>query len=250
MANAGGPIQFKGIKKAIEAYENMGLAPWSLWCGKAMNLSYDGNDIEAGKQRLFKYLEMCEQESVATYTLCVYEELPKKAKITNATPYHASFNFKLTEGDYPSRSILRMNERDEIFLKKIGELEEKIGEISKRFNEDMDNEPEAVGGIAGMLNGLLEMPEIKQAIAGKVVSLLDRFNLFPMNNQIPPGPQQIGKVAGVEPSPDQVAQINRALQVLITHDPDLAEHLEMLADLASRDHKKFINLLGMLKLYA
>jgi hypothetical protein len=251
MANSGGPIQFKGIKKAIEAYENMGLPPWSLWCGKAMNLSYDGDDIEEGKTRLNKYLEMCEQESVATYTLCVYESLPKKTKITNATPYHASFNFKLTEGDYPSRSIMRMNERDEQLLGRIADLEKKIGDLVALQNEERD-EPEEMGGIAGVLSGLLDMPEIKQALAGKVVSLLDRFNLFPMNanNPNPPGPQQIGKVAGVEPSPDQVDQINRALQVLIQYDPELGEHLEMLADIAKKDRKKFTNLLSMLKLYA
>jgi hypothetical protein len=241
---SGGSVQFKGIPNALRAYENMGIPCWSLWCGKSLLLSYKGTDIEEGKAVLSDYLNMCDQDSVATYSLCCYDGIGKTEKITSSTPYHASFNFKLTEGDYPSRSMQKYGTMHDEQSKSIAEMKLQLEEMRKQLNEKDDEEDEGgMGSIAGVLNGLLEQPEIKAAIAGKIVGLLN--NIIPMGNT----QNQIGKVAGFDATDQRVDSINRSLQVLASVDPKLDEHLERLAEIAVKQPKTFDTLISMLNTF-
>lgn len=240
MASNGGPVQFRGIDRVLEAFENMQIPAWSLWCGKAMNLYYDGDDMEQAKVKLDNYLRMCDQNSPATYMLCVYEELKPGERINSKTPYTASFNFKLQAYDAPSAAVAMISEEKRLMQETMRALTAEVSALRERLDAEAEPADEPQAGIGAVINGLLDMPEIKQAIAGRIIELFNK--IVPMSNV-----NTAGRIAGPDPAPDQIDKLNQAIPVLLKHDPNLGDHLGMLAGLAERDHNKFMSLIGMLK---
>jgi hypothetical protein len=256
MSGFGQIVMFKGIPAALQAYTNMDIPAWSLWCGSQLNFSYNGTSMADGAGQLQQYLEMIDQDSKATFSLKLHNELKKGEKITGKTPYHASFSFKLQDQAYPSDRALMYGraQQDEIT-----QLKNQMAILTERLAErDQEEEPADQGGIGGVLNGILAMPEIQQAIAARIIGLVDKF-LPPATDPQPPPhlpepdayPMRPAKISGVPRevmAADQVEQINRALQILARYDDHLGDHLEKLADIAQRSPTKFKMLLNLLKM--
>jgi hypothetical protein len=248
MGMHGAAAQFRGINSVLMAYENQKIAPFAVLWGKQFLFSYSGNELEEGKQLLQQWLTAVSADNpdaTATYTLRLYDGLADKEKIKAGTDYDASFNFKLADYDqYNNMGIPRRGET----AAKVYELEQTVLQLKQRLEEEENEEeekPGALGSIGAMLQGLLEHPEIKQAIAGKLVRLFD--NLFTMQ------PQQLGQIAGPapaamsEPATDEITRLNAALAKLYNADPDLINHLEVLATMAEKETAKFQMLISMLK---
>jgi hypothetical protein len=256
------PVQFRGTKSVIEAYERCNIPSFAIFTNDGKQLLYpcQCENVEEGKQLLFQYLEaMCNgnEAAIATYTIKVYDDLKKGEKIRANRDYAASFNFKLFSYDQWEQNGMPMPGQSEL-RRTIEEQGKQIADLQLMLTEkENDNDTEGVGGAMGMIGALLEMPGIKEMIAGKIVSMVNR--VFP--DQVPES-MRIGKVAGAfdekkfgdpsqqQPQPmtsdEQLARLNAALEILYQADPKLVEHLESLAQMAKEKPDNFKALLNFL----
>lgn len=259
-------VQFIGEKTVLQAFKNMDCCNWALLQGKQFLMKYELYDFDQSLAMLTEYLKMISSSSAseATYTLRIYEydkpktkttkggkepELPKR-KIFENTPYDGSFNFKLYNQDSePSsrgKSWQEVQELKSEFTEVKGMLTKLLAEREQDETEDKNS------GIAGVLNGLMEMPEIKQAIAGKVVQLFHGVTnkigniIDPSNNQLP------AKIAGPEPTQaiqlpqEKVDKLNTALTILVRIDPQFSDHLYKLAMIAQTNQQDYDFLITLL----
>jgi hypothetical protein len=237
------PAQFRGLQAVIRAYENNAVPSFAILCGKQFLFHWEGSDIEEGKQVLKGWIDLMSegnQDATATYTLRVYDDLSAKEKIRINRDYSGSFNFKLFDyAGYGEMGLLSRGTASQ----RIQELDEKLNRLLEEREHEESEEKASMGGIGAMLNGLLEMPEIRAAIAGKVVSLFNNF--FPMGptNVIP---QPVGQIAG-DSEANELTRLNNILERLFRADPDLINHLGILAEMSEKEPGKFSMLLTMLK---
>jgi hypothetical protein len=219
-------------------------------------MKYEGTNIEEGKQLLHNYLtSIATPESIATYTLTVYDRLPADKRLTSKTPYDASFNFKLHETGQAPGQIYRHQELEQ--------LRAMIEELRAELNEREEPE-ERSQGIMGAVQDMLAMPQVQQAIVGKVLAFVDK--VFPGAPAMG-APPQLGKVAGMgESNTDiqlpaagdpasaayqdymqQLSLTNAAWNTLYERDAKIGEHLMKLSQLALRDPAQFTMLVGMIE---
>lgn len=241
-------IQFRGVDRVMEAFENYHAPRFALFYGNQLLLKNEDTNFERSKGLLAEYLKQLIQENqgenqgYATYTLAVYDKLAKGQRITNKTEYDGSFNFKLFEfdRDRPNREVESMRAQ--------------IATLQQQLNEREDD-PEPVGGIAGFFETIMKNPRVQDAIGGKVAEILSNF----LSPSI--GAPALGKVAGAgfvmeESKPvefqsqagtDDLTRINNALVKIAAIDPDLVSNLELIADLATKSPEKYLGALNMLK---
>ena len=254
--------QFVGRKNALKAFQSMDVGYWSVLQGKQFLFKYEGGDKNEALNQLSELLDMIATSSgsEAVYTLQVYEvdepakgAKPKKVKIHPGTPIDGSFNFKIFDQD-TERSPRGQSWHEVDDLKKeFSEMKLLLQQMIKQRNEeDAEYAKEKLSGIGAVFNNLLEMPEIKTAIAGKVVQLFngvtskigDAF-AAPAQTQLP------AKIAGPSPEPiqmpqDKINMLNSALTTLASIDAQLPEHLFKLSQIAQNDPAQFQIILGLL----
>lgn len=235
-------VQFRGVPAVLRAYENANIAPFAIMCGTQLLMKYEDNDLEGGKEFLKTALkELSTGGGMATYTLCVYEDLKPKEKIKSKTPFDMSFNFKLEE--YETERAGRFSNRE--YEDRIAALEAKL-----KLEEDETDEPEAIGGIWGTIGKLLEHPDISAAIAGKIVTAIHSVGASnPSGASVLTAVPGAAKVAGAgdRHNSEQLEKIRRAVDTLAKLDPDLGDHLIQIAEIAMKDPGKYNLLIGMLK---
>lgn len=279
-------VQFMGREATLQAFQNSDCSNWAVLQGKQFMFKYEGTSTAEAYSHLDELLKMVASSSgsEAAYTLRTYDygdetaqeiALPvkrkrgasklrvikpvkvkaeKKRKIYESTPYDGSFNFQIFgQGQGPRTAQYREGYE---LRKEFDEMKILLQEILRE--REAEPEDEKMKGIAGMLNGLLDMPEIKSAIAGKVVQLFNG-----VSNKIGSFLQdgsQLGKIAGptptdLQPAPmqqpiqlpkEQVDKLNLALSMLVTLDPEFADHLYKLALVAEKDPALYKTLISML----
>jgi hypothetical protein len=261
-------VQIFGRSAAVTAFRNTDCINWALLQGKQLLFKYEGHDINEGGTMLDGLLKMIAESSGsdAVYVLRWYEREDKpekkpaaknakplpKFKVYESTPYDGSFNFKLfdDEGGASGSRGGRYAEMQQM-KEQFSEMKLLLQDMLKEKNAaDADEEKEKVSGIAGMFNGLLDMPEVKQAIAGKVVQIFHGIS-----NKISGAFAEMpvpAKIAGPEPaeqiqlSQDRVNILNSALTILAKADPQLPENLYKLALIAQGDPGTYTMLVNML----
>lgn len=241
MAAVGRSVQFRGIEKVLSAYDNMQVAPWALFSGSQLLAKSEATEIESGKALLSQLLnDLNNDDNVATYTLCVYDDLAEGEKIKNKTPFDGSFNFKLndTMNDYKAQRNAG-----------IGQVAERLAAIEAKLekgNEAFEDEPES-SSPWGHIGKIMDHPEVQKAIAGRFVAILDGItNMFtPKAAPLSPSAVGIGSVAP-QLSQEQTAKLNQALQYLMSADPQLGDHLLTIAIIAKNDPQKYSQLITML----
>jgi hypothetical protein len=100
-----------------------------------------------------------------------------------------------------------------------------------------------------MISGILEMPNVKQALSLKLIGLIDK--IVPMN--IGGGPRAAA-IAGIEGQgikslldADQQQKVQQAVNILCSRDAKLGDHLMGIANIALNDPGQYTMLTGMLK---
>lgn len=241
----GRSVQFRGIDNVLRAYESNAVAPYALFQGTQLLSKSEDQSLENNKALLSELLNRLNNEdNVATYTLCVYDDLKDGEKIKNNTKYDGSFNFKLNDSmqDYKSQRSAGMGA--------IMERLEAIEANQNRKNEIEETEPEEKSGWAA-IGKLIEHPDVQRAIAGKFVAILDGItNLFPGANKVFPSPSfpaQIGAVTKTL-SGEQTEKLNHAIEFLSTVDPLLGDHLYSIAVVARQDPAKYNSIISMINL--
>jgi hypothetical protein len=253
-------VQFRGWRAVVTAFENIKLANFAVLYDKLLQCKYqDDNEIEA-QALLTEYLKSIEKYgSSAVYTLHVFER-PKGAKtmrIKPSTEPDYAFNFTLFD------ELENPNERGRLLSGYNATMNEKILALEAKLAKYEEEEPEAVGGIQGFLNGIIEDPRAKQFIQDKIFGLVDQMisptppaqqqqaiPMYPTNN-----PGAMGKVGAVdENSPilidlDQHAKLQQACELLARIDPALGDNLLSIAEMARTKPEKYKTLISMLKTF-
>lgn len=243
-------IQFRGVDQVLEAYEMNDMSSWSIWNGPDLMFASESDDIDSGADLLKQSIAMLQKGgSDAAYTLKVYKDPP--GEIKSNTPYSRAFKFALFDGE-GSRSpqATRTNNVLGAINDRFQEMQTAILDrvLAKIDHEDEeDAKPEKAPGLMGVINGMLENPQIQMLVANKLGALITGWL------GIPSGPQA---VAGIEPSAnnepppplseDQETKIDQALEILAARDPELGDHLLKIAAIARDTPGKYQMYITML----
>jgi hypothetical protein len=235
-------IQFRGKNALLRAYENSHIIAWSVCYGKNLVMKYVGTDENEAREALKIFLDQLEaSDTTATYTLRLYEDLPKGAKIKFSTEPDYAFNFIVTEDEAP-RYARRENTEVTALRETVARLEAKI-----QMDEEDGDDEEDDKSIGGILNGILSDPKIKEWIQTKAIGFADRLlsppppapaNIIDMNTQA----QKIGSVTNDSPvliNEDQQKKCADALDILARCDANLGDNLMKIAKIAENDPGKY-----------
>lgn len=236
-------VQFTNKDDVIEAYKKMKVAPFAIWCGKAMNFSCTGETDEC-LASLIDYLEMLDrQELAAHYTLCVYDELEAGEHINNKTPYSASFNFRLAES---AAGIRRLNnsdgglggmtvgglykqwEKEKLMLDELKALRMEVQELKDGGGEVEEMDDYGLGKIGKILQHPQIGPMAQQLVGG----IIGWLNSMRPGTQPPAVVAEPGRIiSGIPPAADQLAT---DLGILNKAYPDFPQLLNKLATMRQK----------------
>jgi hypothetical protein len=276
-------VQFLGDQAVLEAFRNSDCCNWSVLQNKQFMFKYEGTEKSQAYAELDQLLKMISTSSgsEATYTLRTYdyEEVPTtkqtkdgkqiavkvpKRKIYESTPFDGSFNFKIFDREQSPRS---QASQDVYAMKKeFSEMKMMLQEVLQRQleEEQQDKKTDTVGTAMGFVSSLLEQPEVKAAIAGKVVQLFNGitnkvgsiFDQRPLPAKIA-GTDQATFPVQPEPAPltekpielpaEQVQKLNYALTTLVKLDASFPDHLYKLCQIAERQPDTYKVLVSQLK---
>lgn len=239
MPTVGRSVQFRGIKNAVKAYENMDIAPWGLFQGTQFLMKYEGTSVEDGSALLQEYLSALDLRSADsnTYTLCIYDS--PGVKINNSTKYDASFNFRLVD-----------NFADHADTKIAGTYENRLAGIEETLKQLVTPEPEELtpkDKLWDAIGKILEHPQVQQALATKVLTIVDGLGDAVGSIFKKPGyrPAAIGQTTTAQ---SENEKLQEAVNILVKVDTQLGTNLLRLAHVAERDPEKYKTLIGMLNL--
>jgi hypothetical protein len=246
-------VMFRGVKSTLKAYASNEVPAWSLWNGpKQLLFSFNGTDLIEGEAALKQALELLQEGgTTAALMLAVYDDLKDGEKIKNTTPYDNSFNFCLWDDEQGEQSPYRYRGNKEI-EDRMKAMEDILKKLSEEPEEDEG--AEKIGGIQGILAGFLEVPEVKQALAGKLVQFIDKITGMDKSKQIAGIPGEGNRISidldqAIENEKfsqawnqfpvDQQLKVSKALRVLMASDPKIGDHLLMLATMARDNPKRY-----------
>jgi hypothetical protein len=220
--------------------------------GKEKETKFDSldhcDDIEDAKDYLNTQLEAIEYfGSPAQFRINFYRCLNEKGKLS-LDNLKASNTFKLNENgnDQPGtywgdkRGVGSVGGNSELAELKAIVLQQQsqINALLKDPDDDTE-EPQAVGGVMGMLAGLLNNPQIQEALAAKVIGFV---------NQIIPDPT--GRTMNMQPRA-QLGNITQdditALNIAVTKMLENGATIQDFQRLANMDKAKFDMALGVLR---
>lgn len=242
-------VQLRGVSSIMTAFDNLKIAAWSVMYGRNINMKFAGNNFAESRNTLQGFLDLLkESDTTATYTLHIYEDLPKGAKIKLSTEPDYSFNFLVTEEEAPryarNREIMESNR---LLMDKVTALEARL-----QARDAEEDEPEPVGSLGGILSGLLEDEKVKEWIRTKAIGLADKLfnnsqtaNVVPMNRVI----GKVGAVTQDDPiviNDEQRIRMTEAIEILARVDPKLGDNLMKLARIAESDPGKYSTMAAML----
>lgn len=230
----------------VAAYEATGIGPWALFCGKMIFAASDGvavDDVESGSDQLRKFLVMLRKSGTeGKYMLAMYR-IGDDQEIDSKTPVTRAFMFCLWEHGAEGSNSMNFQGNQQ--------MSERMDRLEALLTADLEEEGEGKkkGGIGGMLNGLLELPQVQAMIGNLAVGLMSK--VIPMNT-VP----QAAKIAGLEGqaapaadsvlTPDQVTKVQQALNILCASDPSFGDHLMKIAMIAKNEPGKYKMFAAML----
>jgi len=236
--------QFVGIKHTLAAFQSRGVEAWAIFAGKRLITRGCGVD------ELAAFLQMIAQSNtVAVYTIKVYEDIDDPKEIKSNTADDGSFNFKLfsLDGGGGSMSgIIGTHYGDPVQmeilerLKALEQPEEDQGIMSQITNAfiGMLQEPRKLHEFLGALNGT--QPQQPQYYEPRTVGNVHRIGVTQ------PAPARPQATAAPLTSEQSLQRIGDAVETIGRHDEKVVEHLEMLAKMAETNTSKFKMLLSLL----
>lgn len=211
------------------------------------------DDITEAANRLKSFLEELDTDSKSVFKIYCYEKLPtgKLAEEVKKIITQGNHDYLLTFSAYTPKEIsgdvseARAAYRFER-MQKEAELKQEIAEIKalllRKEMEEAETEEEVVEQMQpNILGGLFNSPEMQQVLAAGLAGLVAKF-LTPSGQ-----PQAVAGIPDIAPEDNEIQdRIQAALAVLAEKDKDLCQHLEKLAEMATKENDKFNFLLKML----
>lgn len=250
-------ISFRGVEATVDAYELNRIGPWAVLSqGKILCSSSDvtDDDIELGAEQLEGFLEMMKKHgSQAVYELQVYRLGTGNVEINSKTPYSRSIPFSLFEN--PEQGVSNQDNRMFTLLTEMQLQIKALQEQAAARDMEVDDEPQddgtVMGKIGSMAMGILERPDVQQAIAIGAVNLVKKI-VPNMGNTQRMQESEGRRVAGVEQGyvnlldQAQIAKVHAAITRLSAKDAKLGDHLEKLAEIAEQQPNKYSMALNFL----
>lgn len=231
---------FHGIEQVCEAFEHNGIPYWAVASSnnQIMAANEEINDMQGATDLLRDFLTKLSPAANNTYHLKIYKEVPEGG-ITDKTPASRGAGFRLFElpggsFEYMQNKWIRKNEMLQIANNSNNELLTRLAAIEAKLQEPEEEEEEEeapkAAGIMGMINGMIERPEIQSAIFAWVTKLIS-----------PPA-----KVTALGSVPS-AGSLEDSLAILKAADPQLESDLALLAKMAQEQPGQFSFLLSMLR---
>jgi hypothetical protein len=247
----GSSVERRGVKDILDGVDLAILDDakyYMLWQGSTPKYTYEGDDMEGiGKQLLSDMLmAAAAQGNRALYTLRFYRHLGKNESIDSATPFFASFNFKLNDDAYmmpgnniplPSVSGFE-NHQTQAIIGAIDRLNQRIDQMEQEEEEEPETMMERVGKF-------VTSPGAEQIMSG-IAGLFNRFFMSKQQYSRPAGPG-ISGISQQEYQKEQYEKAIAALNRLAAVQPDFGDHLTLLAELAENNPNKYNMGLAFLK---
>lgn len=233
----------------MKAYQNQGIAHWAIVNGKIVMFATEPDwSPEQCQSFLQQVLEdMKTGGSEAQFVLAVYRLKKTDKEITSATPMYRGFTFTLFgEDDRPY--AVRKSGYMEAVDQRLDQMQNMMLEFMKAQTEEPEKEKPATAldRVAGFLDGLLEMPDVKNRVALAAVGLIDKIIPMKFGNMNRPA-----AIAGT-PEQQQASarqqqqKIQQAINAIFPVDPDLGDHLLKVADIAVNNPGKYKMFISML----
>jgi len=237
-------VQYTGINNVLRAIENIDIPYFAVFSGKALifkNPAFGDNGIDETGEAvniLQSFLEGLNQGSNAIYTLKLYEAIPAGG-ITDKTPANYSINFRLNlEGmDRLPQSVSAEN-RNNINSEILSELRALRMRVDEMEKEEPEEKP--AGILGALLSNEAALNTLVASVAGIAAHFMNKLAIKPINNVSMP-------INGIDQEPTEQQKINKAIEVLSKNDPNLGDHLLILAKISIDNPSQFTWLLGMLK---
>jgi len=177
-------------------------------------------------------LRSLEQSASAVYTLKIYEDIPKKEKITEKTACHGSFNFKLVQYD----GINSMPD----WMREIKEENKALKAQNETLLQELTNDDDEPKDFLGRIGVMIEQDPGKLPLL--VQSVQSVLNMFTTQTAKPSGqPVAIGAVGANDP------QLISVIDRLKQKDPNLLNHLTKLANMPDTEFKYLLSILDNMK---
>lgn len=230
----------------VSAYEANTVPVWALFCGKEILGQYKGNNMEEGAQLLTEWIDRLSLgESIATYQLRMYED-DFKGSVNNNTPYNYSFRFKLDDGE-------EVHGRSRTYGPYFTEMENRIKKLEAEKAALEEDDGEEIGGIQGFIGSILQKPEVQEMILNKFLGfmggLMGRGPQAAAMSGVPvdvPGVTTDMATVYANLPADQQQQLNKALEILLTKDPQAGTRLYKIALILQDSPARYEMLAGML----
>lgn len=183
MANG---IDIRGAEQVLEQFELFDTPFFAVFQGKDLKFQHLEDNIDEARNLLRQNLEVLERNgSVAPFKIVYYYNLSANEKLVPENIKGSNTFRVISPGvstnhpDYGNPERFNTN----FFASKIGnakiidEQAAKIIELEERLNameaEAVEEQPQAVGGLNGIINGLLQNEQIQQAIIGRLLNFVD-----------------------------------------------------------------------------
>lgn len=244
----------------MQAFNNCQIAAWALFCDRNLLHKHAGKDFSESQQLLQGLLKSMEKSNtIATYTLCLYEDVIDRKKIKASTEPDFRYNVTLfDQEEYPAPGSISRREGYARLEDRFDQIEAKLALLMDQPEDEDEEDTEAIGskpsGLLGMLDRLLDNPRIQEKVGEKILGWIDTFteNMQPMaDKQIGAmgnnGQPQAGPIREI--TQDQYDKINNSVAILAGIDPKLGDHLAAIAKLAQEKPVKYNSLIMMLNTF-
>lgn len=230
-------VHFNGIDGVVNAFIKKGIPYYAIISDKEiLHSNQEPMEIEEAADQMREFLEMLTPSGNHVYSLKIYNE-PPAGGITEKTPPNFGLKFRLFELPTSSaewvnskleRRISGQQPSNEI-ISRLAAIEQKLQDQDIEEEDEEEEEPQPQG-LMGMINGIVERPEIQAALMGWIAKIIQ-----------PTTPAPTGAIAGIPGS------LEDSLSILKSADPDLESDLALLAKLAKENPAQFNFLLSMLR---
>jgi len=244
-------VQFFGKDNVLSAYDNRGIAVWSIFQGKDLITTGEGRgELEA-------FMELLSQGGTnAVYKLCIYNAADPD-NITNKTECNGSFNFKLDVGPQAGGAVGSFGVGKYVGDPIMGQLHEYVsGEVRKAIDKKLniasseDEDEKEDKTIMGFIESCLTNPKKLEGVLGVIGAFKQVFNPGVSGMPMPvslagvqrAGPPREVTEAGqvvLEQNEAEVERLTKILDRLERCDPDIIDHLAKLADMAEKNPAKY-----------
>lgn len=234
-----------GTDNVVSWYRNMapaGVPYYSVWAKRQLKFSYDGLTLEGGEKMLRDNLEPAEEAGMnQVLTLRLHKGNEQRLTITDKSPYWASMDFKLCEGDEwePMADFKHIGSTSEI-------------ETLRARITALESEQGGGSGIMGAVNEFLRSDHLQPVFAQAIAGILGKIAPGIMGSpQMPQaGPRMAPAVNGLSDDGVVSEGLYEAICTLERADPNLEQDLTILAMIAVDNPAMFQMLLTQLRSYA